>query len=367
MKYRRMPIEIESPEQRGYDKVKFNLTESSVTDRHAKTVIGELEDFPLSYGDHLGYVPLREIIAAEYPNISPNNVLTTVGAASALFIVATALLKDGSHAVIQNPNYITNIETPRLLNCDIDLLNLRFETGFKLDLDELESLIRPNTQLISLTYPHNPTGQTLSEDELKQVIAIAEKHNCYLLIDETYRDMQYKTMPPLAASLSDKVISVSSLSKTYGLPGIRSGWLITRSDELFESFLAAKEQIFVTGSLLDEYVSWKFLKDKDRYFAEVKAHLQRNHGIVEAWINKSEHFEWVPPSGGCVAFPRIKHSNIDCDKFYTILNEKYHTYVGPGHWFEQDKRYFRLGYGYPDVAELEEGLANLEQAVKEVV
>ena len=153
-------------------------------------------------------------------------MIVTGGAASALFLVASSLLEPGDHMIVARPNYGTNIATPEAIGADISYLDQKFEEGFRVDIEKLESLIRPDTKYISLTNPHNPTGTMMGLRELKRVIAIAEKHGVRLLVDETYRDMFKDERLPVAASLSKKVISISSLSKTYGIPGIRIGWAV---------------------------------------------------------------------------------------------------------------------------------------------
>jgi aspartate/methionine/tyrosine aminotransferase len=366
MKYVRMPIEIESPEQMGYDTIKHNLTESSYTDTIFKDIDLNLKDLVLCYGDHVGHRGLRKLLASEGHNINENNVLITVAAASALFIVATSLLEKGEELVVVRPNYATNIETPKAIGASIKYLDLKFEDGFKINMSELKKLVTKNTKYISITHPHNPTGVSLTESELKEIIKIAEDHGIYLLVDETYRDMNFKNKLPLAATYSENVICVSSLSKTYGLPGIRIGWIITRNKKLMETFLAAKEQIFICGSVVDEEIAYRYLSVKDNYFPKIKADIENKFLITKKWFNAQDDFEWVEPTGGVVCFPRIKDTKkTDVELFYKILNEKYSTYVGPGHWFEQSRSYMRVGYGWPSVSELEGGLKNLGLAVKE--
>jgi aspartate/methionine/tyrosine aminotransferase len=221
MKYRRMPIEVESPEELGYGSIQYNLSESSVWDAHFGDWSAELDDLVLCYGEHRGKAALRDAIAATY-GASPEDVLVVPGASAALFIVNTSLLEAGSSLVVARPNYATNIETPRLLPCSVKYLDLKFENKFDLDMDELAALITPETRLVSVTYPHNPTGAVLSESKLRELIEMVETRNCCLLVDETYRDLHRGPCPPLAATLSSNVISVSSLSKAFGLPGIRS-------------------------------------------------------------------------------------------------------------------------------------------------
>lgn len=360
-----MPIEIESPEQIGYENVKYNLTESSITDMCLGDIDIDLNKLILCYGDHVGKYELRELIAKEY-NLNADNVLMTVGAAAALFIINTSILDKDSHLIVMRPNYGTNIETPKALGCKISYLDLDFNDKFKLDIDMIEKLINPDTKMISLTYPHNPTGVMISETELIKVIEICEKKNIYLLFDETYREMSFTEKLPLAATLSDNVISVSSVSKSYGLPGLRIGWLICKNKALMEIFLAAKEQIYICNSILDEEITYKFLQNKDKHFQKINKHINLNYKIVEDFINNQNYLEWVKPSGGVVCFPRIKPDlNVDIDKFYKVLNDKYNTYVGPGHWFEMDKHFMRIGYGWPDQKQLKTGLFNIITSIEE--
>lgn len=366
MKYRRMPIEIESPEQFGYDNIQCNLTESSVTDMPLSKLDLDLKSLVLAYTDHLGKPELRGLLAAEGENISPENVIVTPSAAAALFIVATSLLEKSDHLVVMHPNYATNIETPRTIGCEIDFLSLSFEQGFRFDIDQLAALIKPETKLISLTTPHNPTGVTLAEEDLRAAAALAEKHGCYLLVDETYREMNFNGPTPLAASLGSNCISVASMSKSYGLPGIRIGWIITQNAALNEQFLAAKEQIFICNSIIDEEIAYQVLSQKSEILPPILERNRQGFEIVKAWIEGQDIFEWVQPRGGVVCFPRIKpESGVDIEAFYKLLNEKYKTFVGPGHWFGMDRHFMRVGYGWSTLGELEEGLENLSLAAHE--
>jgi aspartate/methionine/tyrosine aminotransferase len=366
--YRRSAIEKESPEQFGYDRIKYNLSESSVTDLRLQDLSWDAPDLDISYGDHLGLPELRSHIAREAGGISPDQVLVTAGAAAALFIAATSLLKPGDHLVVLHPNYVTNVETPRAVGCRPDYLRLTFETGFRLDIDRLQALIRPETRLVSLTYPHNPTGTHISEADLRRVIALVEGAGCFLLLDETYREMASGQTLPTAASLSRLAISVSSCSKSFGLPGLRLGWLITQDASLFETFLAAKEQIFISNSVVDEKMAARFFTLKGRLFPKIQTHIDRNFQTMKAWIEANEFMEWVEPSAGCVCFPRIKESlPVHLDRFYALLLDKYKTFVGPGHWFEMDRRYMRIGYGWPTNEDLRAGLESITRAIGEAI
>lgn len=365
MDYRRMPIEIESPEQLGYGRIKCNLAESSVTDAVLRDLDININDLVLCYGHHVGKPELCAMVSAD-AGVDASDVLLVAGAAAALFIVNTSLLSKGDHMIVAHPNYSTNIETPRALGCNIEFLELEFEKGYRIDTEKLRSLIKPSTKLISLTTPHNPTGVMMTREDLDAVTRLAEEKNIYLLIDETYRELAFASSAPVAASLSNKAISVSSVSKAHGLPGIRLGWLICKDKKLMEKFLAAKEQMYICNSVVDEEIAYKFLQKRNEYFPRTKKHVEENFELLRDWLGKQADLEYVLPQGGVVCFPRIKESSkIDIEKFYIVLNEKYGTYVGPGHWFEMDKRYMRIGFGWPKREEFEKGLENITMALEE--
>lgn len=364
MHYRRMPIEIESPEERGYETLDCNLTESSVRDLSLSQLGVDLGSLVLAYTDHRGRPSLRARVASEGEGLRAEHVLITAGAAAALFIVATSLLKAGDHLIVADPNYATNLETPRAIGCEVSRLPLRFEEGFRLDLDRLKALMRPETRLISLTAPHNPSGTLLDRDTLHALIALVEAHGCYLLLDETYRELSDEPLLPLAASLSPKAISISSLSKAFGLPGLRIGWLISQDPTLQELFLAAKEQIYVCNPVLDEALADVALEKKAQLLPPILAHRRVAFARLQHWMAGESWLEWVRPGGGVVCFPRIKaDAGVDVERFYHQLNQVYNTWVGPGHWFGMERRYMRLGYAWPLLDELERGLKHLSQAL----
>ena len=371
MRYRRTPIEIESPEELGYDAIANNLAESSFSDMRLADhgIDADVSDLVLQYGDHLGLPRLREQVAADGDGLDPGDVIATAGAASGLFAIATALLGEGGHAVIAGPNYATNLETPRGLGADVDVLELRFDDGWALDVDRLEAMLRPDTRLVSITYPHNPTGAMIDRGELERLVAIAEAHpQARLLLDETYRELAYGEPLPVAASLSPRAVSVSSMSKTYGLPGLRMGWIVCRDPELSETLLAAKEQILICGSAIDEEIAARVLEARPRVLPAIREKIARHLEVVREWVASQDVFEWVEPRAGVVCMPRFRAGiDVDVDRFYDALLAEHGTYVGPGHWFEQDRRSFRLGFAWPDGDQLERGLAGLLAAALDTV
>ncbi|MET0535660.1 MAG: pyridoxal phosphate-dependent aminotransferase [Steroidobacter sp.] len=364
MRYVRMPIEIEAPEELGYAKIRYNLSESSVTDQSLATLGLSIPNLTLLYNEHRGSEALRTLIAADAANLTAADVLVTSGAATALFIVATSLLSPADHLVVVRPNYATNLETPRAIGCHISFLDVTFERGFRLDFDQLAAAITPRTKIISVTCPHNPSGIIFTEDELRRLVELARSKGCYLLVDETYRDLSFDGALPLAASLGEHVISVSSLSKAYGVPGIRIGWLITRDQDLQRTFLAAKEQISLSGSVIDEWIAEQVLARRQSLLQSTLSEMRERRRLVSEWLAREPLLEWVPPQGGVVCFPRMREEpHGGTAAFYRRLLEQYGTYVGPGHWFEMPDRHFRLGYGWSSRTELASGLDAISQAL----
>jgi aspartate/methionine/tyrosine aminotransferase len=364
MKYARMTIEKESPEEYGYDRIRNNLSESSITDQTLSDIGARIPDLKLLYGEHRGDPALRKLVADPEPGLSADHVLMTTGAAGALFLISTTLLSEQDHLVVVRPNYATNIETPRAIGCAITYIDLRFEAGFAIDLRQVEAALRPNTRIISVTCPHNPTGTILARADLDRLIALAERQGCRLLVDETYRDLSYGAKLPSAASLSKSAISVASLSKAYGIPGIRVGWLVTQDAALYERLLAAKEQISICGSVLDESVALQMLQAREAFLARVLPDMRARLDIVQAWIDSEPLIDWVRPSGGVVGFPRLNvPASFDAEAFYRTLLDDHGTYVGPGHWFEMPRTFFRIGFGWPSLAELRNGLQGISAAL----
>jgi aspartate/methionine/tyrosine aminotransferase len=365
LRYVRMPIEVESPEEYGYARIRYNLSESSVADQSLSDLGLTIPDMPLLYGEHRGRERLRELIAADGEGLSAGDVLVTTGAAGALFIIATSLLGPADHLVVIRPNYATNLETPRAIGCQTTHIELMFEEAFRIDLDKVAAALTPATKIISVTCPHNPTGVMLSEAELRGLVDLAAKHGCRLLVDETYRDLSFDGPLPPAASLGKHVISVSSLSKAYGVPGIRIGWLITQDPALQEIFLAASEQISICGSVMDEWVAEQVMERRMAILKPRLIEMRRRLDRVSAWMDGEDLLEWVKPSGGVVCFPRMKAEPAGgTEGFYRRLLEDHGAYVGPGHWFERPDSYFRLGYGWPTAEDLEGGLKAISAALR---
>ncbi|QIB65445.1 aminotransferase class I/II-fold pyridoxal phosphate-dependent enzyme [Kineobactrum salinum] len=368
MYFKRMVMEKESPEEIGYDNIRYNLSESSIMDKRLSEIGIHLDDLLLHYGSHGGVQELKEIIGNSHYGLNAENVLVCSGACMALFVINATILSPKDSVLVIQPNYATNIEVPRSLDINIDLIKLSFDDGFRLDLDEVKSRVHSGTKLISVTYPHNPSGVMISRDELDELVRIAEQHDCYLLVDETYRELTFGEKLPTAASLSSKAVSVESVSKSYGVPGIRIGWLASQDLELMERFLATKEQIIICNSIVDEHIALEVLKKKQELLEETNKKNHKNFQLLKNWMADQSVFEWVEPAGGVVCLARFRPEiEIDTSKFYNTLFDDYRTFVGPGRWFDQSDRYFRIGYGWPTTDDLAAGLEGLQSAARDTV
>ncbi|KAJ5520328.1 Pyridoxal phosphate-dependent transferase major protein [Penicillium fimorum] len=372
MHYKRMDIEKESPEEVGAV-IRYNLSESAVSDRTLSGLnISIPADLVLTYTEHQGNSIIRSSVAAvSGGSLSPEDVLVTAGASTALFIVESALLGPKDHFIITRPNYATSLEIARGIGCDMTIIDLDFESQYRLSPNEIAAAIRPGeTKLISICSPNNPTGTVVPAEQLREIAVLAKSHGCFLLIDETYIDLTFPDSElepiPAAASLGDHVIGVSSMSKAYGVPGIRVGWLTTTNAVLQELFLAAKEQISISGSVLDELVAEQILARREELLSSTRAEMQRRRDQIAAWIDdNSDIFEWVRPEAGVMCFVKMKKVPLrDTQAFYDRLLREYGTYVGPGRWFERQDIFFRLGFGWPSSEALTAGLQAISKALR---
>ncbi|MEE9541070.1 MAG: aminotransferase class I/II-fold pyridoxal phosphate-dependent enzyme [Candidatus Thorarchaeota archaeon] len=347
--------------------IRYNVGESAVHCLTFADIDIDLRHVSLRYGYHAGKPELREVIADQYEGLSSEHVVVTNGGSEALFSVAACLLKPGDHVIVEHPNYPSNYEVLRSLGCKVDLLHLEFENDFQLDLNELKALMTPQTKLVCLTHPNNPTGSMISEKTLEETVDLIESRGCFMVFDETYRELAFGHKLPTAASASSKAVSISTMSKSYGLPGIRIGWIATKDKFILESVLAIREQVTICNSAISEVIALSVLERKDEFLENVRRHVERNSQTVVSWMENQKELEWKRPEAGVICFPRIKLDVfLNPENLYQLLVEKYKTFVIPGRCFEMDNRHFRLGYGGMP-RELEVGLKNIGKALKEVV
>lgn len=363
MKFVRMQLEIESSEERADGPVAYSLAESFHRIRAFDELAIDLTGIDFNYGNHRGYAPLRALVAdLAGDGISDADVLITTGAAGALFAITVTLVTPGDHMIVVRPNYSNNIETPRALDVDVSYLELGIENGFHVDVEEVRSLITPKTRVISITSPHNPSGVSVPEATIRELAEIAASHHLRLIVDETYRDLAIDP-PPSAATIGPQVLAVSSMSKTFGMPGLRVGWVVATDSDLMQRILGAKEQISLTGSILDERIASELLSRRSILRPSIERGIEEGRAVVEEWMQSEPALEWVAPDAGVVCFPRIVDPLVDVPAFYEEL-ERLDTAVGPGRWFERPDTHFRIGYGHLSEADLRIALRNVSSALR---
>lgn len=344
--------------------VDYDIGESGVKFFKLGELNLDLDDVELRYTQHLGNPELREIISHSYKNLNWENVAVTTGAAESIFSIMASLTNKKDHIIVECPNYPSFWYIPQSLERAMDLFYLKFEERFKPNLETLEGMIKPNTKLICLTHPNNPTGSILTEEELKQIIKMVEEREIFLVMDETYRDLTFGDPLPNAASLSSNVISISTMSKVYGVPGIRIGWVATRDDDevIIEGVRRVREQTTICNSALNESIALHLLSKKDIHLVDIITRVELNYSIIKDWINNQENLEMIVPEGGVTCFPKFTKST---KELCNLLVEKYRTFTVPGYCFNMES-YFRIGFG-GTTEELKSGLEKIDIALNEIL
>jgi aspartate/methionine/tyrosine aminotransferase len=311
------------------------------------------------YGDNdNGYAPLADAIAARY-GVSRDMVVTAQGTSGANFLAFAALVKAGDEVLVERPGYDPLMGPPRLLGANITRFDRRFEDGYRLDSDAVRAAITPRTRLIVITNAHNPTGVVASEADLDEVGRIAERNGALVLVDEVYLDTALAGPVRPAAAKSPVFVSTSSLTKSYGLAGLRCGWVLAHP-QIAESVARARDIVDGTGAFPAETLSVLAFALFDRLAARSRRLLEANGRTMRAFLESQPALEYVWPSAGTVVFPRIR-GVADAGPFVERLAREFETDVVPGHFF-QAPAHFRVGFGgRPEV--LAEGLSLMGRAL----
>jgi aspartate/methionine/tyrosine aminotransferase len=261
------------------------------------------DSLTLGYTETRGLPVLREAIAATYDVARSEDILCFAGAEEAIYLAMRTLLEPTDHAVVLTPNYQA-AETIPLSVCDVTGVSLRADAGWTFDVDEVESVLRPNTRMVSVNFPNNPTGALPAPEAWKRLAQLCDERGIILFSDEVYRGLEANPLPQ-ATDLSRTAISLNVMSKAYGLPGLRIGWVACRDREILDRLERAKHYTTICNSGPSEVLALIALRARDRILA-------RNRGIVAANLplftdffgHYPELFEFAAPDGGCVAYPR---------------------------------------------------------------
>jgi aspartate/methionine/tyrosine aminotransferase len=329
-----------------------NLLSCELTD-----LPGAREALEIAGDNDNGYAPLVDAIASRY-GVPRDMVVTAQGASGANFLVFAALVRAGDDVLVERPGYDPLMGPPLLLGANITRFDRRFDDGYRLDPDAVLAAMTPRTRLIVVTNAHNPSGVVASDADLDEVGRVAERHGALVLVDEVYLDTAAAAVRP-AAARSPVFVSTSSLTKSYGLAGLRCGWALARPD-VAEAVTRARDIVDGTGAFPAEKLSVLAFSLLDRLAARTRRLLEANGASVRAFLDSHTELECVSPSAGAVVFPRIRGID-DAGPFVERLAREFETDVVPGRFF-QAPAHFRVGFGgRPEV--LAEGLARLGRAL----
>ena len=354
---------------------RYDLAESIGPDLRLRDLIGDgdLADLVLGYGTHSGSLDLRKAIASLH-DVTPDDVVVTVGGMHALFLTAMILCDPGDEAVVTSPLFPNTGSALASVGAVVRTLPLDFANGYRISLDGLRAHLTPKTRLVSLASPQNPSGIIIPRQTLRDIAALMADicPEAFLIVDETYREAVYgdSAIVPSAISLGPKIVSCASLSKCHGAPGLRIGWAITRDAELRQQLVLGKFNTVISCSPVDEALALRVLGARERIIGERRRHLAEGLACAAAWAaSNSAYVEWLRPDAGALCCVRLKPAVFDgtgVDRFYAAQVRE-GVRVASGTWFGEGPEVFRLGFGFLDISELQAGLGKLSAALRKSV
>ena len=314
-------------------------------------------DLRLGYTQTYGDPQLREAVAAGYERVDAGDVIVLSGAEEGIFLAMHVLLDAGDHAVVVTPTY-QSVETVAAARAEVTGVALDPRRGWALDLDAVRDALRPNTRLLAINFPHNPTGAVLDEPTLRALVALCDERGVRLFSDEVYRGMEADpaTTLPQAADLSPTALSLGVMSKAYGLPGLRIGWIACRDREVRSRLERAKHYTTICNSAPSEVLARIALKARDTILARNRALIAANLPAFDAFFAEfADLFEWRAPDGGCVGFPRYLGAD-GVESFCERLVEEAGVLLLPASIYRSELTptpadRFRIGVGRRDAEE----------------
>jgi len=318
----------------------------------------------LGYTESLGHPILRKEITALYKTISPENVLV-VTPEEGIYIVMNTILKDGDHAITTFPGYQSLYEIAHSLKCEVSKwMPKEDEKGWIFDINEFQSLIKKNTKLVVINFPHNPTGATLQTQELEQIIDFAKQKSIIVFSDEMYRFLEYDKNDQLTAAcdMYDNAVSLFGLSKSFALAGLRIGWLTTKNTDLYHQCALLKDYTTICSSAPSEILAIIALRAKGKIFTRNLNIINNNLNLLDDFFeNYAEMFFWYKPKAGPIAFPTLK-SKLDVEDFCLDLIDKKGVLLLPSNLYNYDSNSFRIGFARKNMPQ---ALDRLKEYVQE--
>ena len=358
--------------------VDYNLSESGVSPLKLSELLdgqGDVENFlnqNLWYCESDGSPLLRERIAQFYPDCDPSNITVTNGGSEANYMTLWTLLEKGKRLACMIPNYMQAWGLGRAYGEGVDTFHLvlKEENGQKrwgLDIDEFKQAVTPDTNVILVTNPNNPTGAVLTEDEMETVVEAARSVGAWIIADEIYRGAEVEgNTSPTFWGRYEKVVVTSGLSKAFALPGLRIGWLVA-PQELIEEVWIHHDYLTLTPGLLNDRLGAVAMEPvrRDAILARTRKILQKNLPILNEWLNEYSHlFHYAPPVAGAIAYFEYDLP-INSTALIDQLRMDSSVLLVPGDQFGLDKG-IRVGFGY-DIKKTMKGLALMEELFRKLL
>ncbi len=338
---------------------RFNLANSGVMNYTLAELPVRLEDLELSGPSGYGYAPLQEALAAKC-GVPVECVVAAQGTSLANHLAMAAVVEPGDEVLIEEPTYELLVTLARYLGAEVKRFKRRAEDGFALDSSEVERHLSARTRLVVLTNLHNPSSAYTPDEVLLRVGESARSVGARVLVDEVYLDSMFERTPPTAFRLGEEFITTNSLTKVYGLSGLRCGWVVA-APELARRMWLLNDIFGVIPAHAAELLSRIALDNLARITEKSRALLDANRLLLESFLETRGELDWTRREFGTVYFPRLKTGN--ADELCALLSEKYDTTVVPGRFFEMPE-HFRVGIG-GDTETLAAGLECLGKALDE--
>jgi aspartate/methionine/tyrosine aminotransferase len=344
------PFAMERMQSEWENRVAHNLSESGVHPMSVGELLGD-EDAGVLRGERLLYVQsngseaLRRAVAALYPGAGPDNVVVANGTAEANYISAWRLVEPGDEVVMMLPNYMQTWGVIRGWGATVVPWNLREELSWAPDLDDLRRAVTARTRLIVVCNPNNPTGSILSAEAMREIAAVAAKAGAWILADEVYRGAERDgTETPTFWGLHDRLLVTSGLSKAYGLPGLRIGWVVGPADVAAQLW-GRKDYLTISPGALSDVLARKALTPptRARILERTRSILRRNYPLVESWVAERKGVRLVPPRAGAIAYLRYPW-RVNSTALVERLRDEHGVLIVPGDHFGMDG-FLRVGFG----------------------
>ncbi len=322
------------------------------------------ENVWLGYTQTQGDPLLRQEIAKIYSTITPEQVLVCSGAQEPIFLLAQALLQAGDEVIVQTPCYQSLQSVPESIGCKVLEWETKFENQlFSFDLNQLEAMLSNKTKVLFLNAPHNPTGHLFSAAEQQAIIELARANNVIIICDEVYRQLEHASEHaiPAFADAYELGISIGVMSKSYGLPGLRIGWLATRHQDALKKVAVLKEYTTICNAAPSEFLATVALRNKEKILARNLQIVTENLPLYDRFFDEfGDLFTWYRPNAGPIAFVKMLFDQDDMTFAETVLREK-EVLILPGGVYDYPG-FFRIGFGRTGVPE---ALMHFEAFVRE--